>query len=149
MLTVTGAGCLRLMAIKVPALAVYGDQVALECRYHAEGDTLYTVKWYKNSGNTTFKLILAYNHSTSSLASLINAWRILAMVILTDLLVNTIWYLTMKCLFYLLYDWHKHLSFNNQGILCNTFASMMQHPNEGKTWKVNQLKCSHTELALC
>jgi len=49
MLMVSGGQCLRLTAIKVPALAIYGDQVALECRYHAEGDTLYTVKWYKNS----------------------------------------------------------------------------------------------------
>ena len=48
---ISGGECLRLMAIKVPSLAIYGDRVVLECRYHPEGDTLYTVKWYKNSGN--------------------------------------------------------------------------------------------------
>lgn len=33
--------------ISVPSYAVEGDEPVLECKYQAEGDTLYGVKWYK------------------------------------------------------------------------------------------------------
>ncbi|CAH1405397.1 unnamed protein product [Nezara viridula] len=39
--------CLNMSGIWVPPYAVEGEEPELECRYQAEGDTLYGVKWYK------------------------------------------------------------------------------------------------------
>ncbi|XP_014278563.1 cell adhesion molecule 3-like [Halyomorpha halys] len=39
--------CLNMSGISVPSYAVEGEEPELECKYQAEGDTLYGVKWYK------------------------------------------------------------------------------------------------------
>ena len=48
---------LRLFKVDVPAEAVVGTSATLRCRYDLEGDTLYSVKWYKN-GKEFFRFVL-------------------------------------------------------------------------------------------
>jgi hypothetical protein len=43
------AGCLALRDVRViiPVDVSHGDSTTLQCLYDLEGDSLYTVKWYK------------------------------------------------------------------------------------------------------
>ena len=45
---VSGSLSLILNTIDVPAHRVVGDTATLICKFDMEGDTLYSVKWYKN-----------------------------------------------------------------------------------------------------
>lgn len=40
---------LTLKSIEVPSHRVVGDKAKLVCKFSMEGDTLYSVKWYKNN----------------------------------------------------------------------------------------------------
>ncbi|XP_037092893.1 uncharacterized protein LOC119112718 [Pollicipes pollicipes] len=44
-----GSLCLKITETQIPRYLVKGGQVALRCKYDAEGSELYAVKWYKNS----------------------------------------------------------------------------------------------------
>ena len=44
----TGTSSLKLNTIDVPAHRVVGDKATLVCQFDMEGDTLYSVKWYKD-----------------------------------------------------------------------------------------------------
>ena len=48
---------LRLFKVDVPSEVVVGTSATLRCRYDLEGDTLYSVKWYKN-GKEFFRFVL-------------------------------------------------------------------------------------------
>ena len=48
----------RVTSIKVPPAALYDQNVALDCRYQLTGDTLYSVKWYKD-GYEFYRYIFA------------------------------------------------------------------------------------------
>lgn len=41
-------GCLKLLELTVPSHKLVGQEVKLICRFDMEGDTLYSVKWYRN-----------------------------------------------------------------------------------------------------
>lgn len=41
--------CLRLQKVVIPPYKLKGDNAKLECLYELDGDTLYTVKWYKDN----------------------------------------------------------------------------------------------------
>ncbi|KAL1140624.1 hypothetical protein AAG570_000554 [Ranatra chinensis] len=43
-----GVGCLKLR-VAVPQYKLRGELAVLECHYELEGDTLYSVKWYKEN----------------------------------------------------------------------------------------------------
>ena len=45
---ISGTLSLTLNTIDVPAHRVVGDKATLICQFDMEGDTLYSVKWYKN-----------------------------------------------------------------------------------------------------
>ena len=40
--------CLKLLELDVPTHKLVGEGVKLVCRFDMEGDTLYSVKWYRN-----------------------------------------------------------------------------------------------------
>lgn len=42
------ASCLKLMELSVPTHKLVGEEVKLVCKFDMEGDTLYSVKWYRN-----------------------------------------------------------------------------------------------------
>ena len=46
--SITGTYSLKLNTIDVPAHRVVGDKATLVCQFDMEGDTLYSVKWYKD-----------------------------------------------------------------------------------------------------
>lgn len=46
--SISGAGALRLLELRVPPHTVARLPVQLECRFDMEGETLYSVKWYKD-----------------------------------------------------------------------------------------------------
>ena len=43
-----GVSSIRLTRTHLPAHAILGEDVVLECLYDMEGDALYSVKWYRN-----------------------------------------------------------------------------------------------------
>ncbi|XP_035207420.1 uncharacterized protein LOC118182209 [Stegodyphus dumicola] len=43
-----GIWCLRLVSLHVPTKVVVGDEIKLSCGYDLEGDTLYSIKWYRD-----------------------------------------------------------------------------------------------------
>ena len=43
-----GVASIRLTRTHLPAHAILGEDVVLECLYDMEGDALYSVKWYRN-----------------------------------------------------------------------------------------------------
>ncbi|GFT29981.1 ig-like domain-containing protein [Nephila pilipes] len=43
-----GVLCLRLVSLHVPSKVIVGDVIKLTCRYDLEGDTLYSIKWYRD-----------------------------------------------------------------------------------------------------
>ena len=40
--------CLKILKMEVPTHKLVGENVKLICRFEMEGDTLYSVKWYRN-----------------------------------------------------------------------------------------------------
>ena len=40
--------CLKIIKMDVPTHKLVGESVKLVCRFEMEGDTLYSVKWYRN-----------------------------------------------------------------------------------------------------
>lgn len=40
---------LKLLRVQVPTVALRGEGVLLQCLYDLEGDSLYSVKWYKDN----------------------------------------------------------------------------------------------------
>ena len=40
--------CLKIIKMEVPTHKLVGESVKLICRFEMEGDTLYSVKWYRN-----------------------------------------------------------------------------------------------------
>lgn len=43
-----GALCLRMKSLSVPDPVVVGQTIKLTCLFELEGDTLYSIKWYRN-----------------------------------------------------------------------------------------------------
>lgn len=41
-------GCLKILEMVAPTHKLVGDSVLLRCKFDMEGDTLYSVKWYRN-----------------------------------------------------------------------------------------------------
>ena len=39
--------CIRLLRTFIPSYKKVGETAKLICKYHLEGDTLYSVKWFK------------------------------------------------------------------------------------------------------
>ncbi|XP_025836731.1 uncharacterized protein LOC108732214 [Agrilus planipennis] len=54
--TQCGAISIRLLELKIPMYAVKNQNVRLECHYDLEGETLYSVKWYKD-GNEFYRFV--------------------------------------------------------------------------------------------
>jgi len=48
LLTVTASNAIRLTEQSIPSHAIRGEDVILECSYDLQGDSLYSVKWYRN-----------------------------------------------------------------------------------------------------
>ncbi|XP_077301163.1 uncharacterized protein LOC143921684 [Arctopsyche grandis] len=48
-LVVSESICSRVIEVVVPGYRVRGETALLECRYELQGDTLYSVKWYKDN----------------------------------------------------------------------------------------------------
>lgn len=48
LLLLKGALSLRLLSLNVPTSVVVGDVIMLSCGYDLEGDTLYSIKWYRD-----------------------------------------------------------------------------------------------------
>jgi len=48
LVTLSGSWGVRLTKELIPSHAIQGDDVALECDYDLQGDSLYSVKWYRN-----------------------------------------------------------------------------------------------------
>ncbi|ENN73744.1 hypothetical protein YQE_09654, partial [Dendroctonus ponderosae] len=46
---VSGLQSLKEVLVKIPEAVRLRDTVSLQCNYDLEGETLYTVKWYKGS----------------------------------------------------------------------------------------------------
>ena len=40
--------CLKIIKMEVPTHRLVGESVKLICKFEMEGDTLYSVKWYRN-----------------------------------------------------------------------------------------------------
>ena len=53
----------RLIKESIPSFAIKGEDLLLECPYDLEGDTLYSVKWYKN-GQEFYRHIPSDNPKT-------------------------------------------------------------------------------------
>jgi len=53
----------RLIKESIPSFAIKGEDLLLECLYDLEGDTLYSVKWYKN-GQEFYRHIPSDNPKT-------------------------------------------------------------------------------------
>ena len=45
---ISGSWGVRLTKELIPSHAIKGDDVTLECDYDLQGDSLYSVKWYRN-----------------------------------------------------------------------------------------------------
>lgn len=52
----TGAVSLRLVDIRIPSHAVRNQSARLECHFEMDGETLYSVKWYKD-GNEFYRYV--------------------------------------------------------------------------------------------
>jgi len=48
LLAITATKAIRLTEQSIPAHAIRGEDVILECSYDLQGDSLYSVKWYRN-----------------------------------------------------------------------------------------------------
>lgn len=48
LLCVKGVWCLRMVALHVPSRVIVGDTIRLTCKFDLEGDTLYSIKWYRD-----------------------------------------------------------------------------------------------------
>ena len=55
---------IRLTRTHLPAHAILGEDVVLECLYDMEGDALYSVKWYRN-GKEFYRHIPSDNPPTA------------------------------------------------------------------------------------
>ncbi|XP_063232235.1 uncharacterized protein LOC134536449 [Bacillus rossius redtenbacheri] len=51
-----GGRALRMLEVRIPLHAVRDQDAALECRFNLEGETLYSVKWYKD-GNEFYRYL--------------------------------------------------------------------------------------------
>jgi len=40
--------CLKLLELEVPSHKLVGEEASLQCKFDMEGDSLYSVKWYRN-----------------------------------------------------------------------------------------------------
>ena len=47
-LYVSASDCIKLTEKLIPSHAIKGEDVVLECLYDLQGDSLYSVKWYRN-----------------------------------------------------------------------------------------------------
>jgi len=48
LLAITGAGAIRITDHSIPSNAIRTEDIILECNYDLQGDSLYSVKWYRN-----------------------------------------------------------------------------------------------------
>lgn len=48
LLAITGVGTIRITEQSIPSNAIRGEDITLECLYDLQGDSLYSVKWYRN-----------------------------------------------------------------------------------------------------
>lgn len=48
--------CLRLVQLRVPSYTVRDNPARLECLYDLDGESLYSVKWYKD-GNEFYRYV--------------------------------------------------------------------------------------------
>lgn len=53
---VDGSFALRLVEVRIPNYVVKGSTAQLECLYDLDGETLYSVKWYKD-GNEFYRYV--------------------------------------------------------------------------------------------
>ncbi|XP_071056296.1 cell adhesion molecule 3-like isoform X2 [Onthophagus taurus] len=52
----TGGSCLHLVELRIPSHAVRDQSARLECHFDLDGETLYSVKWYKD-GNEFYRYV--------------------------------------------------------------------------------------------
>ncbi|GFV71686.1 putative DD41D transposase [Trichonephila clavipes] len=65
--------CLRLVSLHVPSKVIVGDVIKLTCRYDLEGDTLYSIKWYRDDVEffrTQIRPVLTYASGTWTITKL-------------------------------------------------------------------------------
>ncbi|PRD35684.1 UNVERIFIED_CONTAM: hypothetical protein NCL1_10749 [Trichonephila clavipes] len=65
--------CLRLVSLHVPSKVIVGDVIKLTCRYDLEGDTLYSIKWYRDDVEffrTQIRPVLIYASETWTITKL-------------------------------------------------------------------------------
>lgn len=48
LLAITGVGTIKITEQSIPSNAIRGEDITLECLYDLQGDSLYSVKWYRN-----------------------------------------------------------------------------------------------------
>lgn len=51
-----GTVALRMLELVVPQHVVRGQNIKLECNFNLDGETLYSVKWYKD-GNEFYRYV--------------------------------------------------------------------------------------------
>merc|ERR1712013_485689 len=63
LLALQASDCIKLTEKLIPSHAIKGENVVLECLYDLQGDSLYSVKWYRN-GQEFYRHIPTDNPST-------------------------------------------------------------------------------------
>ena len=53
---------MKIIKMDVPTHKLVGESVKLVCRFEMEGDTLYSVKWYRNE-QEFYRLVSSHLHS--------------------------------------------------------------------------------------
>ena len=54
----SGVGTIQITEQSIPSNAIRGEDISLECLYDLQGDSLYSVKWYRNGQVSIFLLVV-------------------------------------------------------------------------------------------